>query len=199
MQEDKRIVKTRALLRSTLQELVAERSFETITVKQICEKAAVSRVTFYSHFPDKYALLNNVYSDFVNKVLQRCIDKTRLSGAKDDVKTYCVNLYVSYAEECFIPGRLPFFRAVFDENGYALRAFNEFINKGAEDLINKITAVHKVDLTYEQLASVLMTGPIDFLKETAFSEGATQEKTVSLCRDYYSFVTDFILKPHFLQ
>lgn len=80
MPEDKRIVKTRALLRSTLQDLVAERSFETVTVKQICEKAAVSRVTFYSHFPDKYALLNNLYSDFLSKVLQRCIDKTRLSG-----------------------------------------------------------------------------------------------------------------------
>ncbi len=196
MPEDKRIVKTRALLRSTLQDLVAERSFETITVKQLCEKADISRVTFYSHFPDKYALLNNLYSDFLSKVLQRCIDKTRLSGAKDDVRAYSVNLYVSYAEESFAPGRLAFFRAIFDENGYALRAFNHFIAKGAEDLIKKITDAYKTDLTNEQLASVLMYGPIDFLKETAFGEGATAEKTAALCRDYYSFVTDFVFKPH---
>ncbi len=196
MPEDKRIVKTRALLRSTLQDLVAERSFETVTVKQICEKAAVSRVTFYSHFPDKYALLNNLYSDFLSKVLQRCIDKTRLSGAKDDVRAYSVNLYVSYAEESFAPGRLAFFHAIFDENGYALRAFKDFIAKGAEDLIKKITDAYKIDLTYEQLASVLMYGPMDFLKETAFGDGATEEKTASLCHDYYTFVTDFIFKPH---
>ena len=196
MPEDKRIVKTRALLRSTLQDLVAERSFETVTVKQICEKADVSRVTFYSHFPDKYALLNNLYSDFLSKVLQRCIDKTRLSGAKDDVRAYSVNLYVSYAEESFAPGRPAFFRAIFDENGYALRAFKDFIAKGAEDLIKKITDAYKIDLTYEQLASVLMYGPMDFLKETAFGDGATEEKTASLCRDYYTFVTDFIFKPH---
>ena len=75
-------------------------------------------------------------------------------------------------------------------------AFNHFIAKGAEDLIKKITDAYKTDLTNEQLASVLMYGPIDFLKETAFGEGATAEKTAALCRDYYSFVTDFVFKPH---
>lgn len=196
MAEDKRIVKTRALLRATLQSLMTECSFETITVKQICERADVSRVTFYSHFPDKYALLNNLYSDFLNKSLQRCIEKTRRSDSKDDAKAYSVNLFVSYAEECFAPGRLEFFRAVFGENGYALHAFREFVGKGTADLIEKLRSSYEIDLCDEQLFALIMQGPIDFLRATAFSSGLSSECVISLCRDYYTAIMDFVLSPH---
>ncbi|MGN1094386.1 MAG: TetR/AcrR family transcriptional regulator [Candidatus Neoclostridium sp.] len=198
MPEDKRIVKTRAILRFALQSLLASEPFETVTVKQICEAADVSRVTFYSHFPDKYALLNNLYADFFNKSLQRCLEKTRQSGTKDDARAYCVNLYTAFAEECFAPGRREFFYAVFKENGYALHAFKEFIAKGTEDLIQKLRGLYDIDLDYGQLSSLLMQSPVDFLHATAFSEGVTCEKAVALCRDYYSAVMDFVLKPHYV-
>ena len=110
MPEDKRITKTRALLRGTLQEMLETLSFDDVKVKQICKKAEVSRVTFYSHFADKYALLHDLYADFLNCAMRRCIDKCRKSGKKDDVVDYMINLYVSYAEELYA-GRKPFFRA----------------------------------------------------------------------------------------
>ena len=196
MPEDKRIVKTRAILRFALQSLLASEPFDTVTVKQICEAADVSRVTFYSHFPDKYALLNNLHADFFNKSLQRCIEKTRQSGAKDDTKAFFINLYAAFAEECFAPGRREFFYAIFKENGYALHAFKEYISKGTEDLIQKLRGLYDIDLDYGQLATLLMQSPVDFLYATAFSEGITCEKAVALCRDYYSTVMDFVLKSH---
>jgi AcrR family transcriptional regulator len=36
---------------------LSQRSFEEITVKEICERAMVHRSTFYKHYEDKYALL----------------------------------------------------------------------------------------------------------------------------------------------
>lgn len=36
---------------------LTEREFEEITIKQICERAMVHRTTFYMHYADKYALL----------------------------------------------------------------------------------------------------------------------------------------------
>ena len=69
MPEDKRIVKTRALLRAALQQLMETVSFDDIKVKQICKKSNVSRMTFYSHFSDKYALLDNLYDDFLARVM----------------------------------------------------------------------------------------------------------------------------------
>ncbi len=55
--EDARVIKTKNKLLSSFKELLSERSFENITVQEICEKADVKRATFYKHFEDKYAFL----------------------------------------------------------------------------------------------------------------------------------------------
>jgi len=56
---DPRIKRTRQLLQQALMDLMAEKSFQTITVQDIAERATVNRVTFYAHFEDKYALLEH--------------------------------------------------------------------------------------------------------------------------------------------
>ncbi len=60
---DLRIRRTRKLLSGALVALLGEQSFESITVRQICERAMVHRATFYTHFADKYELLRAVLSD----------------------------------------------------------------------------------------------------------------------------------------
>ncbi len=44
-------------LAKALYHLVAKQPFDTISVKEICDEAAVSRSNFYNHFDDKYHLL----------------------------------------------------------------------------------------------------------------------------------------------
>lgn len=55
--EDLRVRRTRELLMHALTELLAEKSFHRLTVQDIAERARINRVTFYGHFPDKYAIL----------------------------------------------------------------------------------------------------------------------------------------------
>lgn len=57
---DPRVKRTRTLLREALVALLAEQSFEAITVHDIAERATVNRVTFYDHFVDKFALLEDL-------------------------------------------------------------------------------------------------------------------------------------------
>ena len=57
---DKRIEKTDKALQETLLSLLKEKDIEEITVKEICEKAMTSRITFYAHYRDKYELLYNI-------------------------------------------------------------------------------------------------------------------------------------------
>lgn len=57
---DPRVKRTREWLQKALMELMAEKSFEAITVQDIAERAGVNRVTFYAHFTDKYALLEHM-------------------------------------------------------------------------------------------------------------------------------------------
>ncbi len=54
---DARIVKTKSKLISVFKKLLCEKSFEDITVNEICEAADVRRATFYKHYADKYAFL----------------------------------------------------------------------------------------------------------------------------------------------
>ncbi len=56
-QEDLRVRRTHKLLWEALMTELSQRPFEEITVKEICERAMVHRSTFYKHYGDKYALL----------------------------------------------------------------------------------------------------------------------------------------------
>ena len=64
---DVRVRKTYLLLGEALSELLKEKSFEDLTVLEICEQAGIHRATFYKHFVDKY--------DFLNKYLTVSIDE----------------------------------------------------------------------------------------------------------------------------
>jgi AcrR family transcriptional regulator len=54
---DLRIRRTHKLLWEALLTLMTEQEFETISVKEICDRAMVHRTTFYKHYEDKYDLL----------------------------------------------------------------------------------------------------------------------------------------------
>lgn len=55
--EDARVKKTKNKLLESFKKLLSEKSFENITIQEICELADVKRATFYKHFADKYAFL----------------------------------------------------------------------------------------------------------------------------------------------
>ena len=55
--DDRRVVRTRMRLREALLALMAEQTYEQITVQQIIDRADVARATFYSHYRDKDDLL----------------------------------------------------------------------------------------------------------------------------------------------
>jgi AcrR family transcriptional regulator len=54
---DPRIRRTRGLLQDALARLLAEKEFGEISVQDITEAATLNRATFYAHYSDKYALL----------------------------------------------------------------------------------------------------------------------------------------------
>ncbi len=54
---DLRVQRTRKLLFDALLLLIKEKGFESINVKNICDRALVHRTTFYKHYEDKYDLL----------------------------------------------------------------------------------------------------------------------------------------------
>lgn len=62
-EEDRRVRRTRKLLRDALVGLVAERGYERVTVQDVLDRADVGRSTFYAHFTDKDALFSSCFDD----------------------------------------------------------------------------------------------------------------------------------------
>ncbi len=58
---DRRIQRTRQLMREALISLILEKGFEKITVQNIIDRANVGRSTFYDHFQDKQDLLEKSF------------------------------------------------------------------------------------------------------------------------------------------
>ncbi|WP_282569193.1 TetR/AcrR family transcriptional regulator [Staphylococcus haemolyticus] len=64
--QDLRVQKTHQALITSFSDLLQTKSFEQITVQDLCAKANVRRSTFYRHFNDKYDLLNNVVGTLID-------------------------------------------------------------------------------------------------------------------------------------
>ena len=54
---DLRVQKTYRALMAAFEALMAEETFDDITVNELCARALIRRPTFYSHFEDKYDFL----------------------------------------------------------------------------------------------------------------------------------------------
>jgi len=58
--KDPRVARTQKLLRDAFTSLLQEKSFESISVQDIAERATVNRATFYAHFQDKFDLFESL-------------------------------------------------------------------------------------------------------------------------------------------
>lgn len=60
---DRRVRRTRELLRNALLALILEQGYDRITVQDILDRADVGRSTFYAHYRDKDDLLHSGFED----------------------------------------------------------------------------------------------------------------------------------------
>ncbi len=63
-QEDPRVMRTRQFIREAFRELLRSKDFNAISIKEITQKATINRATFYAHYEDKYALLEEYTEQF---------------------------------------------------------------------------------------------------------------------------------------
>ncbi len=58
--QDRRVKRTQRLLAEALMALTLEKGYEAVTIRDITERADVGYATFFRHYPDKDALLQEV-------------------------------------------------------------------------------------------------------------------------------------------
>ncbi len=132
---DRRVERTRNLLRDALLALMVERGYENITVQQILDRAGVGRATFYAHFRHKEELLKST------------LEKMRFGLA--------THWRQALAEGAYAPGRLGFvlpFLTHLDSRRQLYRAIvgresgtivEREMRRMFVDLVRKDIAVHR--------------------------------------------------------
>ena len=70
--EDLRVVKTIEGIKTAFEELICEKDYEKITVKELCDKARINKKTFYHYYETLDALLSEMQvemsTDFIERV-----------------------------------------------------------------------------------------------------------------------------------
>lgn len=75
---DRRILKTRSVIKESLTSLMKEKPFDKITIKDITDKANINRATFYLHYMDKYDLLERSQNDILNEIREVLADAFKI-------------------------------------------------------------------------------------------------------------------------
>jgi AcrR family transcriptional regulator len=89
---DPRIRRSRQMLKEALAKLLEEKDFDAISVQDITERATVNRATFYDHYPDKSALVEDMVRDRFDELLakrQLSFDASSNAGLRAIVSTVC--------------------------------------------------------------------------------------------------------------
>ncbi|MDQ0429523.1 AcrR family transcriptional regulator [Planomicrobium stackebrandtii] len=64
--EDRRILRTQKKLKTSLLQLLQEKSLDELTITEVTKQAKCNRVTFYSHYKDLNELLAAIVADHLN-------------------------------------------------------------------------------------------------------------------------------------
>ena len=82
--EDRRVRRTKQLIKQSLIELMHEKPFKDITVKDITERADLNRGTFYLHYVDIYDLLSKIEDETL-----QAIEEMQTNGRYVDLFDFC--------------------------------------------------------------------------------------------------------------
>ncbi len=179
---DLRVKKTKELIKGAFIELVEEKGFDNVTVKDICSKAQINRNTFYLHYYDKIDLLTKLASEiFIEQ--ESSLSITSKDSITDDLtlkKSIIHLLKVLYKE-------IEFYRVILlDSNmsGY-INSFELELKKRYIKIFNINYEKHKMNIDF------LFYGISGVIKNWIIKDYASIEVLSS-------FITDLLIKNAYI-
>ncbi|MGT2948195.1 TetR/AcrR family transcriptional regulator [Streptococcus devriesei] len=98
MPEDVRVFKSKRDIETALIQLTLEKDFHRITIQQICQKALVSRSTFYSHYLDKYDVIEQLAAKTRAQLEEKFSQKYQAQISADNLQDFLADIYNFYQE-----------------------------------------------------------------------------------------------------
>ena len=150
--EDLRIIKTKKNLYDSLIKLMSVKEFEDIKVSDICSLALINRSTFYSHFNDKYELLNSFIFDLKEDLQEQISNSEKI----DNLKNYYINMITVFLNH--IDKNINIYSMIVKNNSNSI-VMDMISNTLFEDINTNIKLAKKSDIP-SSFVSDFYTGAI---------------------------------------
>lgn len=162
--EDKRICKTKKLLKNALVVLLSEKPYEKITVIDICKNACVSRITFYKYYSDKSALLDDIFSEMyalAETQYHECQGRNNPNGIPARSFSNLLNSVIDIYYRHF-----DFFQyTMIEKNPYLAYKYQYLLMYASEALITGLIGEYSLKYPPRQIAAFICSGLIGFINE----------------------------------
>lgn len=163
--EDKRIIKTKRSLKSALIEMLAKKDFEHISITELCRKAEISRITFYSHYNDKYGLLDDIFNDMLRIGTEDYYRRQRENNQSRSLAAGYVNMLDSILELYY--ERFDFFQYTNPEkNPYLASRFYSIVLETVERHTLHVKKRLKLKYSPKKIAGFMCFGMLGFVNES---------------------------------
>ncbi len=151
--EDLRIRRTHKLLYDAMFELLEIKSFDDISVVDICDKAMVHRATFYKHFTDKYDFIEHVTKQKLTELYRESLQTADLTD-KNAIYKSIISTIVCYVEK----NKQMFRLAAQCSNAAYYNTTNKIINDSLVKFIAKSKEYGETYRTPDDVIAAFLTG-----------------------------------------
>lgn len=162
--EDRRIKKTKKNLKATLIEMLSDMTFEQVTITNLCKRADISRITFYTHYNDKYALVDDIFHDMIRigttqyrKMQHENNPERNLAANYRNVLYTILDLY--YDNYDFFRHTRP------DKNPFLAFSFYNYVLKTIEAYTDREGRTLNLRYSARKIAGFLCYGIVGFINE----------------------------------
>ncbi len=163
--EDRRITKTKRSLKEAMVSMLSKEDFEHISITELCREAEVSRITFYSHYNDKYALLDDIFNDMLQIGTEDYYRRQRENNPAGKLAAGYVNMLDAILEIYY--DRFDFFRYTNPEkNPYLASRLYSIILETVE--MHTLHVKKRLSLKYspKKIAGFVCFGMLGFVNES---------------------------------
>lgn len=143
---DARVKRTYAQLINGLVVLLNEKSFDDVSVLEICEASGVHRATFYKHFNDKFEFLNFCFDSMLSTI---SFDSLKLGSSPSIIKSNIMHFISCILE--FIDDNRPLFTSacIVNPSIAFLSSFDNAINNFCTEKLNSVLTApsHRIEIS----------------------------------------------------
>lgn len=82
---DRRIARTQGAIKKAFLELMSEKSFDSMTIQEIADRANINRATVYLHYLDKFDLLDKIMEEHIDNMSDFCESEADLDWIESTI------------------------------------------------------------------------------------------------------------------